>query len=331
MTAEILIKLLYENMCGSLAEIFRLVSNCDSEYCMDQIKRHSTLQNESSFFQQNNGGFQVPTPKTFPEEDYKIDPSLLEFDSNHRVDEPSIDGTSMSSEATKRSKRAWTIQEKEELRHLQKQYHPSSIPTDILENFAKKHGRTLNSVQSWISKAKKQNKLDTDSQTLSFNSATNSNKYEFSITEMINTALSQMDNRVGTSDEIIVKIKQIFFSNQIIPNVQSMENSICQTLSSHKGIEKIKGSYGLKSSRYAIPELPQNNTMKSRLQYILTHLPNNRADLDTIRTYYWEKFNCYHQMDHDRLWEKNISKTLTQEAEFDSSNSNIKYKLKPDI
>jgi len=63
---------------------------------------------------------------------------------------------SVASESTRRLQRKyWSAAELQELNNMSQQYYPNSIPVEKLEEFARKYSRTLNAVQSKISKTKK--------------------------------------------------------------------------------------------------------------------------------------------------------------------------------
>jgi len=240
---------------------------------------------------------------------------------------------SVASESTRRLQRKyWSAAELQELNNMSQQYYPNSIPVEKLEEFARKYSRTLNAVQSKISKTKKENMKR---QNEAFQSETNNSsqsqsqssqrRYEVTVEKMIKGALQRFEGNVATKEEILEKIKEMFFENGLQGNEESLRNSISQILSSNKSIGIIKGTYGLKSRDYFIYDVNNAKTMKSRLQYILSNIPDNRTDIATIRNWYWHNFSD--TVCNDRVWETSIAKTLKQSQEFDASSSKTKYCL----
>ncbi len=69
-------------------------------------------------------------------------------------------------------------------------------------------------------------------------------------------------------------------------------------------------------------------TIKNRLRYILTKVPNNRANLNDIRNKYSELFPNFSEHSKDNIWESNIVKVLQHSLEFNTSDSKTKYRLK---
>lgn len=242
---------------------------------------------------------------------------------------------SVASENTRKMQRKyWSQAEQQELENLSIQYHPHNIPIDRLEEFARKYNRTLNAVQSKISKTKKE-KARKQSSTIQVNAlaptgsraeaANAQRKYEVSVEKMIKGALQQFPENTATKKEIIDKIKEMFFGGELQVNEEKLKNSISQTLSSSKSITKIKGTYGLRSRAYVIVDFSFAKTMKSRLQYIFSNCANYHADITTIRRLYWEYFSD--TVDADKVWETSIAKILKQSNEFDTSNCKTKYCL----
>jgi len=242
---------------------------------------------------------------------------------------------SIASDNTRRSQRKyWSAAELQELENLSRQYSPNNIPIERLEEFARKYARTLNAVQSKISKTKKERSkrqngtLQADLSPLGMarNETANAIKrYEVSVEKMIKGALQQFPDNSATKDEIVDKIKEMFFRESVHLNDDKLENSISQTLSSSKSIAKIKGTYGLTSRAYLITDASNPKTMKSRLQYVLSTVPNHRADINAIRRLYWNYF--HDTVDSDKVWETSIAKILKQSNEFDTSNCKTRYCL----
>ena len=242
---------------------------------------------------------------------------------------------SVSSESTKKLQRKyWSAAELQELDNLSSQYYPNSIPIERLEEFARRYSRTLNAVQSKISKTKKE-KVKRQSETYQSeqssngasrnDTATAQRRYEVTVEKMIKAALEQFPEHMGTKEEIVQRIKEMFFRDGLDGNDERLKNSISQTLSSSKCIGVIKGVYRLRSREYLIFDPANAKTMKTRLQYILSNVPNYQADISTIRRLYWNNF--FDSVDSDKVWETSITKILKQSVEFDTSQCKTKYSL----
>jgi len=241
---------------------------------------------------------------------------------------------SVASESTRKFQRKyWSAAELQELENLSNQYYPNNIPIERLEEFARKYSRTLNAVQSKISKTKKERvkkqtesyKIEMSSNGTSRNDTSTQRRYEVTVENMIKGALQQFPDNTATNEEIIQKIKELYFREGMEGNEERLKNSISQTLSSSKSITVIKGTYGLRSREYLVLDRANAKTMRSRLQYILSNVPNFRLDIATIRRLYLEHF--FDSIDSDNVWETSITKVLKQSQEFDSSHCKTKYSL----
>ncbi len=355
-TAEGLIKLIHDSACNLLFEMFNFIKGCDSEYCFGLMKQKTALAKAKNniskrpdpILTSNLQNFIVPPSKSIIEENKKVDPivntEIFEVANNYdfgrkedrgsaatqQTEMSETETESVLSECTKKTQRKyWSDRELEELDRLSVQYYPNSIPTERLEDFAKKYGRTLNSVQSKISKTKKGRSVkrsDMEAEMIS-TPPPSQRKYEVSIEKMITTALKQMPGNMGSNSEILEKVRILFGNGQSYFNEESFENSVSQILSSSRNIQKVKGTYGLKSPRYAVHDISHATTTKTRLQFVLSQLPNFRGDIGTIRKLYWDYFQDILKNDKDKLWEKSVVKVLKQSDEFDSNDSKTKYKL----
>ena len=250
---------------------------------------------------------------------------------------------SMASDASRRfqgQRKYWNEQESKELENLYNQYFPNSIPFDKVEEFSRKMGRTVCSVQTKIQKMKiefqkKQEELAIEnlkSKGVSqLNNRMKPNKrYEIPLEKMIKTAVSQFPNQLATKSEIITKVKEIFFSGQTPPNEEAWLNSLSQLISSSKQFKKFKGTYTLKSPYYLMEDINQAKTLKGRLIFILSMLPNMSGDINTIRWMFQEYFKDSTILEKDKTWETSIIKTLKQNYEFDSLNCKTKYTINPE-
>lgn len=267
----------------------------------------------------------------------KGDPNpLFGFKGLENINIAQCEVESVASESTRRLQRKyWSAAELQELNSLSQQYYPNSIPVEKLEEFARKYSRTLNAVQSKISKTKKekvkrqngafQNELMPSNSSSRNEPSGSQRRYEVTVEKMIKGALQRFEECMATKEEILQKIKDMFFENGLQGNEESLRNSISQTLSSSKSIGIIKGTYALKSRDYFIYDVNNAKTMKARLQYILSNVPNNRTDIATIRSLYWNYFS--ETVLNDRVWETSIAKTLKQSQEFDASSSKTRYCL----
>jgi len=357
LTAEGLIKLIHDSACNLLYNVFNFIKGCDSEYCFNLMKQQTAMaklkiakqeltKKPEPVFSPQLQNFLVPPSKPIIEENKKVDTTMTNetsdfnnFDFVRREEIRSVasqqtdvsETDSVLSESTKKTQRKyWSDKELEELDRLYAQYYPNSIPTERLEEFARKYGRTLNSVQSKISKTKKGRSSRKSPEMENETSATppaSQRKYEIGLEKMICTALKHIPGGTASKPEILDKIRALFANGQSYFNEESFENSVSQILSSSKNIQKIKGTYGLRSPRYAIHDISHANTTRTRLQYVLAQLPNFRGDIGTIRKYYWEYFQDVLKNDKERLWETTVVKILKQSDEFDSNDSKTKYKL----
>jgi hypothetical protein len=266
----------------------------------------------------------------------KADPKVFGFKGLENINIAQCEVESVASESTRRLQRKyWSAAELQELNSLSQQYYPNSIPVEKLEEFARKYSRTLNAVQSKISKTKKEKVKRQNgafqaelmpSNSSSRNEPSGSQRrYEVTVEKMIKGALQRFEENMATKEEILQKIKDMFFENGLQGNEESLRNSISQTLSSSKSIGIIKGTYALKSRDYYIYDVNNAKTMKARLQYILSNVPNNRTDIATIRSLYWTYFS--ETVLNDRVWETSIAKTLKQSQEFDAASSKTRYCL----
>jgi len=267
--------------------------------------------------------------------DSKTGNNLFGFKGIENINIAQCEVESVASESTRRLQRKyWSAAELQELNSLSQQYYPNSIPVEKLEEFARKYSRTLNAVQSKISKTKKE-KVKRQNEAFQAELMPSSSqrnepsgsqrRYEVTVEKMIKGALQRFEENMATKEEILQKIKDMFFENGLQGNEESLRNSISQTLSSSKSIGIIKGTYALKSRDYFIYDVNNAKTMKSRLQYILSNVPNNRTDITNIRSLYWNYFS--ETVLNDRVWETSIAKTLKQSQEFDASSSKTRYCL----
>jgi len=146
---------------------------------------------------------------------------------------------------------------------------------------------------------------------------------------MIKTSLNHFSNSTATKKEIVAKVKEIFFAFQSPPNEESWLNSLAQILSSNRQFRKFKGTYSLRSPHIANADLSQAKTLKGRLIFILSVLPEMTGDVNMIRKIYYEYFKDPVAIE-SKILEASIIKTLKQNNEFDSSNCKTKYCLNPD-
>ena len=246
---------------------------------------------------------------------------------------PSEIESSASENVRRLQRKYWSAAELQELDNLSDQYYPNNIPVERLDEFARRYGRTMNAVQSKISKTKKE-KIKKNSETFQVDllpggsrceAANIQRRYEVPVEKMIKGALQQFPESFATKDEIIKKIKEMYFRDSRQSSDEKLKNSISQTLSSSKSITSIKGTYRLRSRSSIITNVEEARTMKSRLQYILSIVTGNVADIRTIRKLYWDYF--YDTVDNDKVWETSITKILKQSPEFDTSGCKSKYCL----
>jgi len=233
----------------------------------------------------------------------------------------------------------WSEMELQELENLYSQYYPNNIPTDKLEDFAKRCNRTLCSVQTKIQKMKKTiqkkkedialeslNKNNLVNQGFSNINQANSKKYDIPLEKMIKTVLSHFTNQTAAKKQIVGRVREIFFPSNSSPN-EAWLNSVTQTLSNSRQFNKIKGTYCLKSHHLVNTDINQARTLKGKLIFILSILPERTGDINTIRKLYQDYFKDPVASDKDKTWEASIIKTLKQNPEFDSSNCKTKYCL----
>jgi hypothetical protein len=108
--------------------------------------------------------------------------------------------------------------------------------------------------------------------------------------KMIKTAIVSSHGQIATKNEIVSKIKETFFVNQPIPNEETWRNSLTQLLSSSRQFKKIKGTYTLRSPQFANNDITQAKTMKAKIIFVLSILPEMTADVNMIRRVFQEYF-----------------------------------------
>lgn len=393
-TGRMLTQILTESFLQQMSELFHYIKMCDNDHTLHLIKSQTNshaqhisksqqnsnmMVNEGNYnFHSNNGNqFLKPTKPNDLSSQGLFSPPNTHSNSvsngaiYNKIEAPTstsvsvresqsiigseLDEMDMIPDGVKKTARKfWTENEQAEIEELCRKYHPSSVPTDKLEAFAKKYGRTLTSVQTKAQKvkgliAKKEQdlimetmnkgpgiKLTSSALSQTQNSMTNSlsnpsQRYEVSLEKMIRIALGTFPNKTATKDQILDKIGELYFANQAnvigLSGQETWRNSVSQLLSSKKIVKRIRGTYTLASRDLINTNIAQATTLKTRLIYILSTEMRYCADFETIKRRFEEQFKTSLTYEQEKNWEKSVRKILTQSPEFDSSNSKTRYML----
>jgi hypothetical protein len=141
---------------------------------------------------------------------------------------------------------------------------------------------------------------------------------------MIEQTMIQLTNP-STKDQIVKKMREIFYLNSFDITEESFQNSVSTLLSSQSCFSKIKGSFKLKTPDYVFNDLKAADTMKLKLRYVLSQFPEHKASITEIKEKFQALFPEIVKDDREKL--NTITKILGQSEEFDASNSKTKYCL----
>lgn len=336
------IKYLLDFGCKMLHDIHSLIQSCTSDYCLEILKKKNANKKvkiddaldpmktiiipepvEKTVYKniEPQKSIQIMNQETLEALSRNLDANLRRKSKNSPgiFVEPLLNADSSPEENQAKTKRGWSEQELLKLESLSNSYYPNTIPISVLEDFSKTLGRTLNSVQSKLSKIKKKaNESNPQSQGANKTS-------KLPIKKMIEQTLIQLSPNPATKDEIIKKMRELFYMNSYNVSEETFLNSVATLLSSQNCFTKIKGIYKLKSPEYAMTDPKGADTMKLKLRYVLSQFPDYKAHLSEIKEKFEALFPEFIANDKEKL--NGITKVLSQNEEFDVSESKTKYCL----
>jgi len=230
-----------------------------------------------------------------------------------------------SAYGNKRSHKAWTEEEENELIKLIQENKSTKIQQAKLEELSKKFNRSVCSLHA---KAKAIGKKLMNQDLISKISSTSSSHDSKSYFDMISNILNNSHEHKATKREIITQISIKYGLDK-----DTIEKPVSQCLS--KKFERCPGIFSLKDG-IEIPSTKhiERFSIKERLIYLLgTKLPKKEGSLAQIRQIYQQEFK--ETLDtkisgdgNQAVWEKTIAKILTKFNEFDKTRSKTVYTFK---